>query len=275
MRWTALLLIVLLLSACSEEIVTEPDTSFRVTIEVVDGTGAPLPGMNVNVVNDVVVIPLVATSQKTSRANLTIPFTQPEEAMVRVFIEDVLGERVATLLTEIQSSGQYQVSWDGRSDDGLAMPAGLYSVRLVALLVDDNTILANERRDVFLLYMGDEYISGVTESDGSLTLVAESLFPGLMLLESLTATDDTGTVTGELQVLAGVTVYVWSASGGSIVQQSQELLTGPNTIQVVYDPLLAVANSSPVTPAIASVAKTGDKDEGVWELGNPYPNPFN
>ncbi len=275
MRWTALLLTVFMLSACSEETVTEPDTSFRVEIEVVDGTGAVLPDMNVNVVNDVVVVPLAATSKQMSQANLTIPFAQIESALVRVFIENINGERVASIIDEVQPSGFYNVNWDGRDDEGVVMPSGLYTVRLVAFRIEDTTKVFDERRDVFLLHQGDEFIAGVTDSDGILTLIAESLFPGLMFLEPLTATDENGAVTGELEILEGFTIYVWPASGGVVVHQSEALVAGPNSIRIVYDPELSPVDDQPTARAGTSRVKTTDKDEGSWELRNPYPNPFN
>ena len=48
---------------------------------------------------------------------------------VEIGMYDVAGRRVRTLATGAQSAGRYEVSWDGRADDGVRTQAGVYFLR--------------------------------------------------------------------------------------------------------------------------------------------------
>ena len=49
-----------------------------------------------------------------------------------VAVYNVIGERVATLLSRRQGPGQHTVKWDGRDDAGILLPNGVYFYRLEA-----------------------------------------------------------------------------------------------------------------------------------------------
>jgi photosystem II stability/assembly factor-like uncharacterized protein len=51
------------------------------------------------------------------------------QTSLRVY--DLLGREVATLVNELKSPGEYTVTWDGKSEDGLQMSSGVYFYRLV------------------------------------------------------------------------------------------------------------------------------------------------
>jgi hypothetical protein len=53
-------------------------------------------------------------------------------AEVRLEVFDVRGARVATLVDDIKSPGEYTVGWDGRSDRGNPVASGVYFYRLDA-----------------------------------------------------------------------------------------------------------------------------------------------
>lgn len=57
----------------------------------------------------------------------SIAFTAPGESIARVEILDVGGRRVRSLATEA-AGGLHRATWDGRTDSGIAAPAGLYFV---------------------------------------------------------------------------------------------------------------------------------------------------
>jgi len=61
-----------------------------------------------------------------------IPFALSREARVAADVLTVRGERVATLLREVRSGGDHVIHWDGRSDGGRRMPAGIYLCRVSA-----------------------------------------------------------------------------------------------------------------------------------------------
>ncbi len=61
-----------------------------------------------------------------------IPFALARDARVVAEVLTVRGERVATLLQDVRSRGDHVIHWDGRSNDGRRMPAGVYLCRVAA-----------------------------------------------------------------------------------------------------------------------------------------------
>ena len=52
-----------------------------------------------------------------------------EGADVQIGVYNVAGRQVRSLVSGFQAAGRYQVSWDGRSDDGTAVTHGVYFLR--------------------------------------------------------------------------------------------------------------------------------------------------
>lgn len=63
-------------------------------------------------------------------ARATIPFFVGKQGVVELKIYDLRGRRVRTLANQAFAAGKYTRQWDGRSDRGLAMPSGVYLVRI-------------------------------------------------------------------------------------------------------------------------------------------------
>ena len=59
-----------------------------------------------------------------------IPYLLAAPGPVRLEIYNTLGQRVRTLVEEVQSSGFYRIRWDARYQDGSAVAAGVYLARL-------------------------------------------------------------------------------------------------------------------------------------------------
>jgi hypothetical protein len=59
---------------------------------------------------------------------VTVEYTVPREAMVRLSVLDVQGRVAARLADELKPPGRYLTTWDGMGEGG-RMAAGLYSVR--------------------------------------------------------------------------------------------------------------------------------------------------
>lgn len=92
--------------------------------------------------------PVQATSEAPSRVYMAAPFPNPARgsqtlafglpeglepgASVRLDLFDVRGARVRTLVNRLAGAGRFVVTWDGRNDDGRAVPAGVYMYRLTA-----------------------------------------------------------------------------------------------------------------------------------------------
>jgi photosystem II stability/assembly factor-like uncharacterized protein len=62
----------------------------------------------------------------------TIPYTILYQTQVKLAIYNSLGQEVKTLVNEEKPSGQYQISWDGRDNQGKLTAAGVYVYRLEA-----------------------------------------------------------------------------------------------------------------------------------------------
>jgi flagellar hook capping protein FlgD len=59
----------------------------------------------------------------------TIAFTLETAGKVRLAVYDMAGRQVALLLDAEQTAGRHQMTWNGTSDNGSALPSGLYIVR--------------------------------------------------------------------------------------------------------------------------------------------------
>jgi hypothetical protein len=63
---------------------------------------------------------------------LTIRFASRREGPVQTSIYDLTGRRVRDLSRDILSVGDHDLFWDGRDDDGRAVVAGSYLVRITS-----------------------------------------------------------------------------------------------------------------------------------------------
>lgn len=55
-----------------------------------------------------------------------IGYEIPSDSFVDLSVYNVVGKRVATLVSRNQSAGRYQVGWDGMDELGLKVPSGIY-----------------------------------------------------------------------------------------------------------------------------------------------------
>lgn len=56
----------------------------------------------------------------------SIEYSLPQKSHVKIFVTNILGERVATLLNEIKAAGSHTLKWDGRNDNGTPVAGGVY-----------------------------------------------------------------------------------------------------------------------------------------------------
>ena len=59
-----------------------------------------------------------------------IRYGLPEASSVYLAVYDLLGREVRQLVSSHQKAGYHQVRWDGRAEDGTALPSGVYLYRL-------------------------------------------------------------------------------------------------------------------------------------------------
>jgi hypothetical protein len=65
-------------------------------------------------------------------AQTNINYTLPEEAKVRLFIYNIYGQRIRTLVDNVQAPGRYSMPWNGRDEFGRDASSGVYIIRLEA-----------------------------------------------------------------------------------------------------------------------------------------------
>lgn len=97
-------------------------------------------GSGVTTVQDCAVITNVAAQPATRlaaraypnpfRGTTRIRFALEDAAGVRVDVFDVSGRRIRNLFDDWVASGSHDIDWDGRSDSGDGLPAGIYFCRI-------------------------------------------------------------------------------------------------------------------------------------------------
>ncbi|MCK9279504.1 MAG: T9SS type A sorting domain-containing protein [Melioribacteraceae bacterium] len=61
-----------------------------------------------------------------------IKYALPTKDFVKLSIYNMLGQKVATLVNELQESGLYTATWNGRADNGMSVSSGIYIYKLDA-----------------------------------------------------------------------------------------------------------------------------------------------
>jgi hypothetical protein len=62
----------------------------------------------------------------------TIGYNIPKANYVVLKVYDVQGKEITTLVNGLKSSGQHQISWDGKDKNGLNVASGIYLYKLIA-----------------------------------------------------------------------------------------------------------------------------------------------
>ena len=59
-----------------------------------------------------------------------IVYQLPEQSQAKLQIYNILGQEIRTLVNSTQSAGRHEVTWNGRNNWGIQVPAGIYVYRL-------------------------------------------------------------------------------------------------------------------------------------------------
>jgi flagellar hook assembly protein FlgD len=62
----------------------------------------------------------------------TIEYQLAAQSMTNIEVYNMLGERVVTLVNEVQPAGFYTVQWNGASQSGMKVATGVYFYRMRA-----------------------------------------------------------------------------------------------------------------------------------------------
>ncbi len=57
-------------------------------------------------------------------------FTAQQDALVRIEIFNILGERIKTVYHSMVSKGSYRIRWDGMDENGQSVPSGIYFAQI-------------------------------------------------------------------------------------------------------------------------------------------------
>ena len=64
--------------------------------------------------------------------NTTIRYDIVNSTHVSLFVYDITGKLVRTIVNEVQATGERAIVWDGRNDNGETMGSGIYFYELTA-----------------------------------------------------------------------------------------------------------------------------------------------
>ncbi|MCI0692412.1 lamin tail domain-containing protein [candidate division KSB1 bacterium] len=67
-----------------------------------------------------------ATSRFAGNPETIIKYQLPKQAVVSINIFNILGQKVRTLVDNVQPAGAYSIRWDGANDRGVRVPSGVY-----------------------------------------------------------------------------------------------------------------------------------------------------
>jgi hypothetical protein len=105
----------------------EGGTSRRFTVEAQPASRNRLMITNVNI--------------SSTRGNgHTLRYSLTDQADVRVEVQNLSGKTLARLSGGTRSAGANTVSWNGRTDEGISLPAGTYHVQVIATTEDGETV---------------------------------------------------------------------------------------------------------------------------------------
>jgi flagellar hook assembly protein FlgD len=90
----------------------------------------------------------VAPNPFTRRA--IIRYQLPQSSMTSLKVYNITGQLVRTLADGLQQPGYYSVAWDGASDGGAKLSAGVYFCKFSAEAVDGSQRFAKTRNLILI-----------------------------------------------------------------------------------------------------------------------------
>ncbi len=101
--------------------------------EVTPGVKAGYLGIGVGVEDDInvpVTYVLKQNYPNPFNPETNIEFSLPKEQDVSLTVFNLLGQQVRTLVNSRLASGDHTITWDGKNDNGVGVPSGIYFYRL-------------------------------------------------------------------------------------------------------------------------------------------------
>lgn len=258
--------LVLCCAGCGDDGVSP--SSFSLEVEVVDADGAPVPGLLMSVVAD---LPYYQDGLAVaSKAAATIPLSLAQTARADLEILDAEGSLVRHLFNDVMSAGRQYLIWDGKDDEGRPLQSGAYLVHLKAHAVDGDSLLFEAWAGMYMALLDfDLENMGVTDVVGRILLTDKRLFPSLLGVEDMQATDENGVIIGQM-TFDGSMRFTFADTARGVSIRYHRVIDGPGTVHFVWDP--RTANTS---ETVAATLVGEDPPPGYFSLGPVFPNPFN
>ncbi|RKZ09770.1 hypothetical protein DRQ50_14840 [bacterium] len=260
----SLVLLLLTVSACSDDDPATPVETFKVTFQVRDTAGDPVAGLKLSLFNDNPYL-----QWKAGIAALTtIQFTHEVACHATLTVEDIEGNTVRILADNPLAAGVFNIAWDARDGEGTHLPGGRYTFRYVAR---DNAgvTLFEDTRDILMTAF---YVPvATTDADGKAVLTDRRHFPHFYDRPAMMATDENGLPIGPLVLTSDMRIFLEDGDRNLEVYE-RAVEAGAQLLELVW------TGGIPPAPAEnAVILKAADviDPEPEFELGLPHPNPFN
>jgi hypothetical protein len=110
----------------------EPGHTYRYKITVKDENGSRVLFETELIAAPKAPLALYQNNPNPFNPSTTISYYIPEKFLVKLEVFDVVGARVARLVSSEEASGYHSVEWKGLGDDGERVASGVYFYRLTA-----------------------------------------------------------------------------------------------------------------------------------------------
>lgn len=115
------------------------------------GSGSPLVPDNMqdpNSLGEADIVLLYQNSPNPFNAGTEIRFLLPQNVYVELTIYNIIGQTVRTLTQGYRNAGHHLLNWDGRNEEGMSLPSGVYFSRLIIRQLEKTG--ENERYPIIL-----------------------------------------------------------------------------------------------------------------------------
>lgn len=257
-----------LTAGCDDDPAAPEDTSFALTVTVLDADGDPLADAPVVIIPALPPGVLQDGKAAAMRAAVTLPFTLPGDCRGDLTIVDVAGTPVRQLLVAHElPAGRHAVVWNGQDDEGNAMNTGWYTAILVCRDAATGALVYEGQRHLLLIHVDGDRTPFRTGDDGTVTITDRRIVPAFWTLPPVRHVDESATLIQEFALTTSTEIR---AAGARITVALED---GPQEVTVQASALAAPAQAAPVVSAPLGAADGDDPVPVIF--GDPYPNPFN
>jgi flagellar hook assembly protein FlgD len=64
------------------------------------------------------------------RENITLEYQLQQDGRVEIQINNILGQKIKSLIKNDQQAGLHRIKWDGMDESGSLVPTGMYYITL-------------------------------------------------------------------------------------------------------------------------------------------------